>query len=214
KKSGAFKPAVKPKTRYQPVAKQSTRGTSNSPKTTHSTSVGKKNVSTSGNGTFSLSNSFEALNVDLIIKDAQMGNNASTSVQEEDDDGKPLENVEYSDAQGSEEVVESVDKEMASNMASKPSGFRYGQRVCWNNGGKYMGMLTTTHTILYVIIWISRKPIKKVDDPVNVDSDSEVDEVFDETVGFMILTSSMVNKSTKSGSDVEIRACTNNGKRL
>ncbi|GJZ37649.1 hypothetical protein Tco_0583840 [Tanacetum coccineum] len=36
------------------------------------------------------------------------------------------------------------------------------------------------------------KPLKKVDDPINTDSDSEVKEVFNETVGFMASTSSKV----------------------
>nr|GEV15117.1 hypothetical protein [Tanacetum cinerariifolium] len=82
-------------------------------------SIGKKNVSTSCNGTFSLSNSLEALNVENpVIEEVETGNKNSTScVQEEgkrstpqvekinsfekqlleekcmlmDDDGKPLE---------------------------------------------------------------------------------------------------------------------------
>ncbi|GKC48233.1 hypothetical protein Tco_1065955 [Tanacetum coccineum] len=40
---------------------------------------------------------------------------------------------------------------------------------------------------------------KKVDDLVNEDSDSEVEEVYDETVTFMASTSSNVNKASKSG---------------
>ncbi|GJR19218.1 hypothetical protein Tco_0967745 [Tanacetum coccineum] len=45
-----------------------------------------------------------------------------------DDDGKPLENVEYSGDQGSEDEVESVDNEMACYLASKPSRVRYGTK--------------------------------------------------------------------------------------
>ncbi|GJS06536.1 hypothetical protein Tco_0363332 [Tanacetum coccineum] len=41
------------------------------------------------------------------------------------------------------------------------------------------------------------KPLKKVD-PINADSDSEVEEVFNETAGFMALT----NNNSKSGSGV------------
>nr|GEU30810.1 hypothetical protein [Tanacetum cinerariifolium] len=41
---------------------------------------------------------------------------------------------------------------------------------------------------------------KKVDDLVNEDSDSEVEEVYDETVTYMASTSSKVNKASKSGS--------------
>ncbi|GJY81222.1 hypothetical protein Tco_0493973 [Tanacetum coccineum] len=44
-------------------------------------------------------------------------------------------------------------------------------------------------------------PLKKVDDPVNADSDSKVDDVLNEIVGFMASTSSKVDKSSKSGSD-------------
>ncbi|GKB04070.1 zinc knuckle CX2CX4HX4C containing protein [Tanacetum coccineum] len=105
-------------------------------------SVGKKNISTSGNGTFSLSNLFKALNVENpVIEEVETGNKASTSrVQEErqssnplvekinifkkqlldgkcmmvDDDGTPLEKVDFLGNQGSEDEVESVENEMAS----------------------------------------------------------------------------------------------------
>ncbi|GKA31872.1 hybrid signal transduction histidine kinase M, partial [Tanacetum coccineum] len=120
KKSGAFKPvSMKPKTNYRPVAKKSTGGTNNSPRTTPS--AGKKNVPTSGNGTFSLSISFEALNADPIIEELMEGKYVLV-----DDDGKPLEKVDYSDARGSEDEVEYVDNEMASYLASKPSEGGYG----------------------------------------------------------------------------------------
>ncbi|GKE06771.1 hypothetical protein Tco_1398789, partial [Tanacetum coccineum] len=69
---------------------------------------------------FFLSNSFEALNVDPVIEEVETGNKASTSgVQEE-------EKVDYSDAQGSEDEVESVDNEMASYLASKSYEVGYG----------------------------------------------------------------------------------------
>ncbi|GJX85084.1 putative ribonuclease H-like domain-containing protein [Tanacetum coccineum] len=61
---------VKPKTHYRPKAKQSIEGVSRK----MTPSVGKKNVSTLGDGTFSLSNSFEALNVENpVIKEVKMG---------------------------------------------------------------------------------------------------------------------------------------------
>nr|GEY82727.1 RNA-directed DNA polymerase, eukaryota [Tanacetum cinerariifolium] len=41
---------------------------------------------------------------------------------------------------------------------------------------------------------------KKVDDLINEDSDSEVEEVYNETVTYMASTSSKVNKASKSGS--------------
>ncbi|GKG46990.1 hypothetical protein Tco_0504187, partial [Tanacetum coccineum] len=70
-----------------PKAKQSSEGASL--KTTPS--VGKKNVSTPGN-VFSLSNSFEALNVENpVIEEVETGNKASTSsVQEEGQRFTPL----------------------------------------------------------------------------------------------------------------------------
>ncbi|GJX04489.1 putative ribonuclease H-like domain-containing protein [Tanacetum coccineum] len=42
---------------------------------------------------------------------------------------------------------------------------------------------------------LTRENTKKVDDPVNADSDSEVDEVYNKTAGYMASTSSKVNKS-------------------
>ncbi|GKD64326.1 hypothetical protein Tco_1306434 [Tanacetum coccineum] len=84
-----FKPVlVKPKPQYRPKAKQSTKGVNQ--KTTPS--VGKKNVSTLGNGTFSLSNSFEDLNVEnSVSEEVEMGNKASTSsVQEKGQSSTPL----------------------------------------------------------------------------------------------------------------------------
>ncbi|GKA78685.1 multidrug resistance-associated protein 5 [Tanacetum coccineum] len=79
--------SVKPETHYRPKANQSTEAV-----TQKMTLVGKKNVSTSCNGTFSLSNSFEALNVEnLVIEDIETGNKASTfEVQEEGQSSTPL----------------------------------------------------------------------------------------------------------------------------
>ncbi|GJV97738.1 hypothetical protein Tco_1549315 [Tanacetum coccineum] len=45
-------------------------------------------------------------------------------------------------------------------------------------------------------------PLKKVDDPVNVESVSEVDEVFNETAGFMASMSSKVDNNSKNDSGV------------
>ncbi|GKB60954.1 putative RNA-directed DNA polymerase, partial [Tanacetum coccineum] len=140
-----------------------------SPKTT--SSVGKKNVSTSGNsskkknttnattsynGVFLLSNSFEALNVDdSVTVEVESGNKASTSCVQEgensstplvekihrfekqllegtcvlmDEDGKPLKNDDYSGDYGSEDEVEPSDNEMTSFLASKQSRVGYGTK--------------------------------------------------------------------------------------
>ncbi|GJY29099.1 hypothetical protein Tco_0404866 [Tanacetum coccineum] len=147
----SFKPVLaKLKPQYLPKAKQSIERENQ--KTTPS--VGKKSVSTSGNGTFSLINSFEALNVEnSVSEEVETGNKASTSsVQKEgqrctplveknnmfekqllegecmpvNDDGKPLKNVDYSGVHDSEDEIESVDNEMASCLASKPLEVRYG----------------------------------------------------------------------------------------
>ncbi|GJT93963.1 hypothetical protein Tco_1082808 [Tanacetum coccineum] len=121
-------------------------------------SVGKKNVSASGNGTFSVSKSFEALNVEnSVSEEVETGNKASTSsVQEEgqsstslvekinmfekqllerncmlvNDDGKPLKKVDYSGNEDSEDEIEYVDNEMASYLASKPLGLDIVLRAC------------------------------------------------------------------------------------
>ncbi|GKB53732.1 hypothetical protein Tco_0904485 [Tanacetum coccineum] len=87
---------------------------------------GKTNSSTSGNDIFSLSNSFEALNVDNpVTEEVDSGYKAFTSgVQEEgqnfthgkcelvDDDGKPLENIDYSGDNDGEDEVEPVENEI------------------------------------------------------------------------------------------------------
>ncbi|GJS35075.1 zinc knuckle CX2CX4HX4C containing protein [Tanacetum coccineum] len=114
------------------------------------------NATTSGNGIFSLSNSFEALNDDdSVTMEVKSGNKSSTSgVQEDgnssthlvekihrfeqqlldgkcvlvDEDGKHMEKVDYSGDHGSEDEVEPDDNEMASFLASKPSGVGYGTK--------------------------------------------------------------------------------------
>ncbi|GKA15232.1 hypothetical protein Tco_0694979 [Tanacetum coccineum] len=97
---------MKPKPQYRRKAKQSTKWANL--KTTPS--VGKKNVLTSGNGTFSLSNSFEALNVKNLVSEEVETEGECVLV---DDDVKPLKNVDYSGDQDSEDEIESVDNEMA-----------------------------------------------------------------------------------------------------
>nr|GEV89130.1 hypothetical protein [Tanacetum cinerariifolium] len=126
------------KTHYHSKVNQSTEGASL--KKTHS--VGKKDVLTLSNGTFSLSKSFEALNVvNLVIEQVEIGNKASTSgVQEEgkrstplvekiniiekhllkrkcvlvDDDGKPLEKVDYSGDQDKHQLKFNIHKDAKS----------------------------------------------------------------------------------------------------
>ncbi|GJX20445.1 hypothetical protein Tco_0223122 [Tanacetum coccineum] len=87
--------------------------------------VGKKNVSTSNNSSFSLINSFKALNVENpVIEEVEM---EGTCVLV-DDVGKPMENVDYSGNQSSKDEVESVDNDMASYLASKRLRVGYGTK--------------------------------------------------------------------------------------
>ncbi|GJS86501.1 putative ribonuclease H-like domain-containing protein [Tanacetum coccineum] len=113
-------------------------------------------VGVGGNGIFSISNSFEALDVDdSVTVEVESGNKASTSgVQEEDnsftclvekiyrfekqllegtcvlvdEDGKPIEKGDYLGDHGREDEVELGDNEMASFMAFKQSGVGYGTK--------------------------------------------------------------------------------------
>ncbi|GJW27602.1 hypothetical protein Tco_0044477, partial [Tanacetum coccineum] len=110
--------------------------------------TGKTDASISGNGTFSLSNSFEALIVDNTdTEEVDSGGGGKTSmsgVQEEgqgstplvekinmfeqqllagkcvllDDEDKPLEKIDYTGDHDSKDEVGSVDNEMASFLAS------------------------------------------------------------------------------------------------
>nr|GEV72461.1 hypothetical protein [Tanacetum cinerariifolium] len=109
------------------------------------------NTSTSGNGTFSLSNSFEALNVDSLVTEEV--NKASTSSGKcvlVDDEGNPLKMVDYPGEHGSEDEVEHVDNKMTSLLASKPSGIGYGNNSLLEQWRKNMGILTTTTTYTMV----------------------------------------------------------------
>ncbi|GJU80435.1 zinc knuckle CX2CX4HX4C containing protein [Tanacetum coccineum] len=72
--------------------------------------------------TFSLTNSFDALNDEnLIIEEVAKGSKATTSgkLVFVDDDGKPLERIDYSDNLGSDNEVETVENEIASFLPSK-----------------------------------------------------------------------------------------------
>nr|GEU74239.1 hypothetical protein [Tanacetum cinerariifolium] len=117
----------KPKTQYRPKAKQSTARTCNSPKMAHPTGTNKASISgynkespiNNGN-VFSMSNSFEALNVDdPIIKEVPMGSKLVLV----DDDGKSLEKIDYPDNSDSDDEVEPVKNETASFLASKGVGY-------------------------------------------------------------------------------------------
>ncbi|GJX73315.1 hypothetical protein Tco_0311910 [Tanacetum coccineum] len=161
-----FRPiSMKPKTQYRPKVNQPTEEVR--PKT--APSVGKKNVLTAGdslkttsktnastsiNGIFYLSNSFEALSVDNPGTE-EVNKTSTSGVQEEgqtstpivekinifdkqlmegkcvlvNDEGNPLKMVDYSGEHGSENEVEPVDNEMTSFLASKPSGVGYGTNI-------------------------------------------------------------------------------------
>ncbi|GKA48744.1 hypothetical protein Tco_0741702 [Tanacetum coccineum] len=111
----------------------------------------KESPSDKGNGSFSISNSFEVLNVDYsIIEEVAMGSKVNTSsTQEEgqcfaplverinviekqildgklvlvDDDGKPLENAFYLANSNNDDDVKPIENETASFLASKGVGY-------------------------------------------------------------------------------------------
>ncbi|GJS03064.1 hypothetical protein Tco_0319572 [Tanacetum coccineum] len=112
KKSG-----VSPKTAYS-IGKKNVSTSCNSLKT-----ASKTNASTSGYCTFSLSNSFEPLNVDEPVTEEVESEGKCVLV---DDDGNPLDKVDYSGDHGREDEVEPVDNEITSYLASKSSGVGYG----------------------------------------------------------------------------------------
>ncbi|GJU52904.1 retrovirus-related pol polyprotein from transposon TNT 1-94 [Tanacetum coccineum] len=134
-----FKPiSVKQKTQYRPKVNQSTEGNNGKKNVSTSGNSSKRasmtNASTSGNGTFPLSNSFKVLNVDdpANVK-VESDNKASTSKGTclfVDDDGKPLKKVEvdYLDDHDGEDEVEPVDNEMAKFLASKQLVVGYGTK--------------------------------------------------------------------------------------
>nr|GEW98798.1 hypothetical protein [Tanacetum cinerariifolium] len=94
-----FKPvSVKPKTQYRPKANQSTVGTCNSFKMAplagtnkvSTSSCNKESPRNKGNGSFYVSNSFEA----LIVDDPIIDEVATGKLVLVDDDGKPVEKVD------------------------------------------------------------------------------------------------------------------------
>ncbi|GJZ53377.1 hypothetical protein Tco_0608262 [Tanacetum coccineum] len=66
---------------------------------------------------------------DPVTEEVEMGNKAYLLEEKcvlVDDDGKPLETVDYSGGEGSEDEIESFDNEMSSYLALKPSRVGYG----------------------------------------------------------------------------------------
>ncbi|GJR10392.1 ribonuclease H-like domain-containing protein [Tanacetum coccineum] len=146
------------------VKKKKTGGTINSLKTTPFVATSKasklgynkESPNNKGNGFFSLSYSFGALNVEnLIIEKVETSNKATTSgMQEErqtstplfkktnvfgkqilegklvlvDDDRKPIDKVDYAGNTGSEDKVEPIDNETTSFLGIKTNGVGYGIR--------------------------------------------------------------------------------------
>ncbi|GJW64096.1 hypothetical protein Tco_0115980, partial [Tanacetum coccineum] len=90
----------------------------------------KTNASILDDGTFSLSNSFKVLNVDNpSTEEVDSGNKATMSSGKcmiVDDEGKPLEKVDYTGDHDSEDEVKAVDNEITSHLASEASGVGYG----------------------------------------------------------------------------------------
>ncbi|GKB44999.1 hypothetical protein Tco_0889941 [Tanacetum coccineum] len=108
---------VKLKTLYRPKAKQSVEEMNNSPKT--SPFVGTNKASTSARLRLNADN--------LVIEEVSTGKFVFV-----DDDGKPLEKVDYLDNTNNEDEVEAVDNETAIIWHQK--GLDMAQRACGNNG--------------------------------------------------------------------------------
>ncbi|GKD46037.1 hypothetical protein Tco_1270682 [Tanacetum coccineum] len=93
----------------------------------------KESPSNIGSGSFSISNSFEALNVDdPIIEEVATGSKVTTTEGKlvlVDDDGKPLEKIDYPNNPSSDDEVEPIENETTSFLASK--GVGYGSKSLW-----------------------------------------------------------------------------------
>ncbi|GKA65017.1 hypothetical protein Tco_0764724 [Tanacetum coccineum] len=115
---------------YIEVKRKKSGGTS-SPKMTPfvdtnkaSTSGYNKEPPSNKGNTFSLRNSFDALNDEnLIIKEVSTGSMTTTL-----DDAKPPKKVDYLANLGNDDEVEPVENEMASFLASKPMSVGYGPK--------------------------------------------------------------------------------------
>ncbi|GJU01399.1 hypothetical protein Tco_1111737 [Tanacetum coccineum] len=93
----------------------------------------EESPSNKGNDSFSISNSFEAL-INPIIEEVATGSKIlEGKLALVDDDGKPLENVDYPDNSDNDDEVEHVQNETASFLALK--GVRHDRKACGNNGG-------------------------------------------------------------------------------
>nr|GEX91832.1 hypothetical protein [Tanacetum cinerariifolium] len=149
---------MKPKPQFHPKVNQTTvdaspKKASSAGKSSKQTDM--TNATTLGNGIIFLSNSFKALNDDdpVTVKvesgtkastfGMQVEGNSSTPLVENihrfkqlmdgkcvlvDEDGKPIEKVDYLGDHGSEDEVEPDDNKMTSFLASKLSGVRYGTK--------------------------------------------------------------------------------------
>ncbi|GKE41070.1 hypothetical protein Tco_1464475 [Tanacetum coccineum] len=115
---------MKPKTQYRPKVKQSTAEIA-SPVGTNKAS-NKESPKNKGNGSFSISNSFEVLNVDSsIIEEVTTGSKGKLVLM--DDDGKPMEKVDYLANSDNDEEVEPIENENSSFL----KGVGYGLKCLW-----------------------------------------------------------------------------------
>ncbi|GJS27297.1 hypothetical protein Tco_0487917 [Tanacetum coccineum] len=103
------------------------------------------NVSTSSIGTFSYSNSFVVLNVYDPTNEEVESEGKCVLV---DDDGKPLEKVDYLDDHDSENEVEPVNNEMTNFLASKPLGVGYGTQSLLEQYRKTYGNVMEIPTLM------------------------------------------------------------------
>nr|GEU61981.1 hypothetical protein [Tanacetum cinerariifolium] len=135
--------SVKPKTIYHPKVNQ--RNEEASPKTAPSVDnkvsttsnsskkTGKIYALTSGNGTFSLGSSFKALNVDNTVTEEVESRDKTSMFAGKcvllNDEGNPLEKIDYIGVHDSDDEFEPIDNEMASFLASKPLGVGCGTNI-------------------------------------------------------------------------------------
>nr|GEX70353.1 hypothetical protein [Tanacetum cinerariifolium] len=136
-----------------------------------------------------------------------------------DDEGKPLEKVDYSGDHDSEDEFEPVDNEMENFLASNRVGYgtnslREQCRKTYENADydydlydddMYEGyeIPDNIQSICDNLNIKVRGPAKNVDSSFNADSDSEVEEILNETVGLIASTSFKVDNNSKSGIGVE-----------
>nr|GEZ97041.1 protein ESKIMO 1-like [Tanacetum cinerariifolium] len=141
---------------------------------TASTSRYNKESPSNKGSVFSLSNSFEALDVDNSINE-EVARVVRLLLRGKlalvDDDGKPLENVDYPVNSNSGDEVEPVENETANFLASKRVG--YGPKSLYRLKGKRSGFQSQDATLLEAPV--IELPVKEVAEVEEVEDDEEIE---------------------------------------